>query len=99
MTHNPVRPWRNIDRRSSRRIHVGPVPVGDGAPISVQTMTNTLAHTGRIRIAITRSTLGHVLVAHSDRGITGVLLGDDVAVLRADVQRRAPAATLVEGDD
>ena len=42
MTHNPVRPWRNIDRRQSRRIHVGPVPVGGDAPISVQTMTNTL---------------------------------------------------------
>ena len=42
MTHNPVRPWRNIDRRPSRRIMVGNVPVGGGAPISVQTMTNTL---------------------------------------------------------
>ena len=42
MTHNPIRPWRNIDRRPSRRIHVGPVAVGGGAPISVQTMTNTL---------------------------------------------------------
>jgi len=42
MTHNPVRPWRNIDRRDSRRIMVGNVPVGGGAPISVQTMTNTL---------------------------------------------------------
>ena len=42
MTHNPVRPWRNIERRRSRRIHVGPVPVGGDAPISVQTMTNTL---------------------------------------------------------
>ena len=41
MTHNPVRPWRNIDRRRSRQIRVGPVPVGGGAPISVQTMTNT----------------------------------------------------------
>ncbi|MBP7002668.1 flavodoxin-dependent (E)-4-hydroxy-3-methylbut-2-enyl-diphosphate synthase [Amaricoccus sp.] len=41
MSHNPIRPWRNIDRRESRRIHVGPVPVGGGAPISVQTMTNT----------------------------------------------------------
>jgi (E)-4-hydroxy-3-methylbut-2-enyl-diphosphate synthase len=41
MSHNPVRPWRNIDRRKSRRIMVGNVPVGDGAPISVQTMTNT----------------------------------------------------------
>ena len=41
MTHNPIRPWRNIDRRESRQIHVGNVPVGGGAPISVQTMTNT----------------------------------------------------------
>ncbi len=41
MTHNPIRPWRNIERRRSRRIHVGPVPVGGGAPIAVQTMTNT----------------------------------------------------------
>ncbi|GGL66125.1 flavodoxin-dependent (E)-4-hydroxy-3-methylbut-2-enyl-diphosphate synthase [Wenxinia marina] len=42
MSHNPVRPWRNIDRRKSRRIMVGSVPVGGDAPISVQTMTNTL---------------------------------------------------------
>jgi (E)-4-hydroxy-3-methylbut-2-enyl-diphosphate synthase len=37
-----VRPYRDIHRRRSRRIHVGMVPVGDGAPITVQTMTNTL---------------------------------------------------------
>lgn len=42
MTHNPIRPWRNIERRKSRRIMVGTVPVGGDAPISVQTMTNTL---------------------------------------------------------
>ncbi len=36
-----VRPYRDIQRRRSRRIHVGRVPVGDGAPITVQTMTNT----------------------------------------------------------
>lgn len=36
-----IRPYRDIDRRFSRRIHVGNVPVGGGAPISVQTMTNT----------------------------------------------------------
>ena len=29
-------------RRTSRRIMVGPVPVGGGAPISVQSMTNTV---------------------------------------------------------
>ena len=42
MTFNPIRPWRNIDRRQSRKVMVGSVPVGGGAPISVQTMTNTL---------------------------------------------------------
>lgn len=36
-----IRPWRRIDRRLSRRIMVGAVPVGGGAPITVQTMTNT----------------------------------------------------------
>ena len=41
MSLNPVRPWRNIYRRESRRIMVGDVPVGGGAPITVQTMTNT----------------------------------------------------------
>ncbi|MEL6278093.1 MAG: flavodoxin-dependent (E)-4-hydroxy-3-methylbut-2-enyl-diphosphate synthase [Pseudomonadota bacterium] len=39
-----IRPWRDIDRRQSRRIRVGDVEVGGGAPISVQTMTNTLTH-------------------------------------------------------
>jgi (E)-4-hydroxy-3-methylbut-2-enyl-diphosphate synthase len=36
------RPYQHIERRNSRRINVGRVPVGGGAPISVQTMTNTL---------------------------------------------------------
>jgi (E)-4-hydroxy-3-methylbut-2-enyl-diphosphate synthase len=36
-----VRPWRAIERRVSRKIYVGAVPVGGDAPISVQTMTNT----------------------------------------------------------
>jgi (E)-4-hydroxy-3-methylbut-2-enyl-diphosphate synthase len=42
MSHNPIRPWRNIYRRPSRQIRVGRVLVGGDAPISVQTMTNTL---------------------------------------------------------
>ena len=36
-----VRPYRDIDRRPSRRVNVGAVPVGDGAAITVQSMTNT----------------------------------------------------------
>ena len=39
-----VRPYRDIIRRQSRLIHVGSVPVGADAPITVQSMTNTLTH-------------------------------------------------------
>ncbi|MEM9523098.1 MAG: flavodoxin-dependent (E)-4-hydroxy-3-methylbut-2-enyl-diphosphate synthase [Pseudomonadota bacterium] len=42
MSMNHVRPWRNIHRRKSRQIMVGDVAVGGDAPISVQTMTNTM---------------------------------------------------------
>ncbi|MEO1248541.1 MAG: flavodoxin-dependent (E)-4-hydroxy-3-methylbut-2-enyl-diphosphate synthase [Pseudomonadota bacterium] len=35
------RPWRAIERRPSRQIHVGKVPIGGSAPIAVQSMTNT----------------------------------------------------------
>ena len=42
MSLNSVRPWRNIYRRKSRQISVGSILVGGDAPISVQTMTNTL---------------------------------------------------------
>lgn len=37
-----IRPYRQIHRRKSRQIFVGKVPVGGDAPITVQTMTNTL---------------------------------------------------------
>ena len=37
-----LRPYRDIYRRKSRQIFVGKVPVGGDAPISVQSMTNTL---------------------------------------------------------
>jgi (E)-4-hydroxy-3-methylbut-2-enyl-diphosphate synthase len=37
-----LRPWRAITRRKSRQIMVGNVPVGGDAPITVQSMTNTL---------------------------------------------------------
>ncbi|SIN63772.1 4-hydroxy-3-methylbut-2-en-1-yl diphosphate synthase [Parasphingorhabdus marina DSM 22363] len=41
-SENPsLRPWRDIERRQSRQIMVGDVPVGGDAPITVQTMTNT----------------------------------------------------------
>src|SRR5438270_3057592 len=39
-----VRPYRDIQRRPCRQIHVGKVPVGGDAPITVQSMTNTVTH-------------------------------------------------------
>src|SRR6266700_3206910 len=37
-----VRPYRDIQRRTCRTIHVGKVPVGGDAPITRQSMTNTV---------------------------------------------------------
>ena len=37
-----IRPYRHIERRKSKKIKVGNIFVGGDAPISVQTMTNTL---------------------------------------------------------
>lgn len=45
-----IRPWRDIARRKSRQIMVGSVPVGGDAPISVQTMTNTLTSDAKATI-------------------------------------------------
>src|ERR1700686_3760460 len=39
-----VRPYRDIHRRKCRQIHVGKVPIGGDAPITVQSMNNTLTH-------------------------------------------------------
>jgi (E)-4-hydroxy-3-methylbut-2-enyl-diphosphate synthase len=45
-----VRAYRDIYRRKSRQIHVGPVVIGGDAPISVQTMTNTVTSDARATI-------------------------------------------------
>lgn len=46
-----IRPWRRIVRRKSRQIRVGSVLVGGDAPISVQSMTNTLTSDANATIA------------------------------------------------
>lgn len=46
-----IRPYRQIHRRKSRKIMVGSVAVGGDAPISVQSMTNTLTADARATIA------------------------------------------------
>lgn len=53
--HNTIRPWRGIERRKSRKIWVGKVPVGGDSPITVQSMTNTLTHDIEATIAQVRA--------------------------------------------
>src|SRR5580698_7042725 len=50
-----VRPWRAINRRKSRKIKVGKVEVGGDAPISVQSMTNTITGDANATIAQVRA--------------------------------------------
>ncbi len=45
-----LRPYRAIGRRKARQIMVGKVPVGGGAPITVQSMTNTLTSDAKATI-------------------------------------------------
>lgn len=51
-----------------------------------------------IRFAIGECSLGAILVAHSDRGVCAILLGDDADTLARQLQDRFPAAMLC-GDD
>jgi len=48
---NAHRPWKKIARRKTRQIMVGKVAVGGDAPISVQSMTNTLTADATATIA------------------------------------------------
>jgi (E)-4-hydroxy-3-methylbut-2-enyl-diphosphate synthase len=49
------RPWRAIQRRVSRKIRVGDVEVGGDAPITVQSMTNTVTADAAATIAQVRA--------------------------------------------
>ena len=91
MTHNPIRPWRNIDRRPSRRIMVGNVPVGGDAPISVQTMTNTDS-------SDVRATLAQIIAA-ADAGADIVRVSTpDEAATRAlrEITRESPVPIVAD---
>lgn len=50
-----IRPYRDITRRKSRQIRVGSVVVGGDAPITVQSMTNTLTADPKATIAQIRA--------------------------------------------
>lgn len=91
MSLNAIRPWRNIDRRESRRIHVGSVPVGGGAPISVQTMTNTLT-------TDVAGTVAHVLAcAEAGADIVRVSVPDEASsrALR-EIVRESPVPIVAD---
>jgi len=80
------RPYRQIKLRQSRPIHVGSVPVGGGAPISVQSMTNTLtsdveATVAQVR-ALTEAGADLVRVSCPDEDSTAALAA---IVRRSDV--------------
>jgi AraC family transcriptional regulator of adaptative response/methylated-DNA-[protein]-cysteine methyltransferase len=51
-----------------------------------------------IRYAIGRSSLGYVLVAATDRGVSAITLGDKAEPLVGDLRRRFPKAELKEAD-
>src|ERR1700743_2375301 len=72
-----VRAYRDIHRRKSRQIMVGNVPVGGDAPITVQTMTNTLTHDAKATVAqIRRSEAagdGIILASCPDAESSGAL--------------------------
>ncbi|KMO30183.1 6-O-methylguanine DNA methyltransferase [Methylobacterium aquaticum] len=51
-----------------------------------------------IRFAVGPCSLGHVLVAATDRGVCAILLGDEPDALLRDLQDRFPKAALTGGD-
>ena len=50
-----VRPYRDIQRRQCRKVHVGKVPIGGDAPITVQSMTNTVTSDVEATVAQVRA--------------------------------------------
>ena len=48
-----------------------------------------------IRFAIGQSSLGHVLVAQSGKGVCAILMGDDPQELILDLEKRFPKANLI----
>ncbi|MEX0968858.1 MAG: flavodoxin-dependent (E)-4-hydroxy-3-methylbut-2-enyl-diphosphate synthase, partial [Paracoccaceae bacterium] len=91
MTHNPIRPWRNIERRKSRQIMVGNVPVGGDAPITVQTMTNTLTSDAK-------ATIGQILAcAEAGADIVRVSCPDEASTAAlAEIVRESPVPIVAD---
>ncbi|MCP4207120.1 MAG: flavodoxin-dependent (E)-4-hydroxy-3-methylbut-2-enyl-diphosphate synthase [Shimia sp.] len=91
MSMNHIRPWRNIERRKSRQIMVGNVPVGGDAPIAVQTMTNT--DSGDVK-----ATLGQVLAAAEAGADIVRISAPDVAATKAlkEITKESPVPIVAD---
>ena len=91
MSINHIRPWRTIERRKSRQIMVGNVPVGGDAPIAVQTMTNT--DSGDVK-----ATLNQVLAAAEAGADIVRISAPDVAATTAlkEICRESPVPIVAD---
>lgn len=91
MNGQVYRPYRQIDRRKSRKIQVGSVAVGGDAPISVQTMTNTLT----TDVAATLAQIEAAAVAGAD--IVRVSCPDEAsAVALKEICKNSPVPIIAD---
>ncbi len=51
-----------------------------------------------MRFAVGECSLGHILVAASDKGVCAILLGDDPEILARELQDRFPRAEIIGGE-
>ncbi|MFI0743392.1 flavodoxin-dependent (E)-4-hydroxy-3-methylbut-2-enyl-diphosphate synthase [Streptomyces sp. NPDC021100] len=79
----PASPPTTPERRHTRRLHVGDVPVGGGAPVSVQTMTTTLT----ADVDATLQQIAEVTAAGCDIVRVAVPSQDDAQALPAIVAK------------
>lgn len=52
----------------------------------------------QMKFAIGKCSLGSILVSASERGVTAIMIGDDPAALRRDLENSFPRARLIGGD-
>ena len=80
-----------IERRPSRRLNVGDVPIGDGAPVAVQSMTTT-------KTANVDATLAQVYaLAGSGADIVRITCNDvDAATALAEIVPRSPVPIIAD---
>ena len=97
-----VRPYRDIQRRACRKIHVGKVPVGGDAPITVQSMTNTVTSDVKATVeqiqALERAGADIVRVSCPDRASARVTPRGCGSLVRRAWCRRSPGRAARRAD-